>query len=142
MSDQFSTKERSEIMAKVHSSNTTPEIRVRNILTELGYTFSLDNNRLPGKPDIMLPDMNILIFVHGCFWHGCPTCRHAKVRPVQNADYWNKKLDRTLARDKENIGKLKNLGYKVLVIWECETKKKNFKLLKDKIFEFLELMRK
>ena len=133
MTDQFTAKERSGIMAKVHSSNTTPEIRVRSILTELGYTFSLNNNHLPGKPDIFLPDKNTLIFVNGCFWHGCPTCRHAKIRPVQNADYWNKKLDRTLARDKENIKKLEDLGYKVLVIWECETKKKNIDLLKDKI---------
>ena len=142
MPDKFSPDERSAIMAKVHSPNTTPEIRIRNILMEMGHTLSLNNNHLHGKPDIFLPDLNTLVFVHGCFWHGCPTCRHAKVRPVQNADYWNKKLDRTLARDKENIGKLKNLGYKVLVIWECETKKKNFMLLKDKIFEFLELMRK
>ena len=137
MPDQFDPKERSEIMAKVHSSNTTPEIRVQNILTELGYSFTLDNNHLPGKPDIFLPDFNTIIFVNGCFWHGCPTCRHAKVRPVQNADYWNKKLDRTLARDKENIQKLEGLGYKVLVIWECETKKKNSDLLKSMISDFI-----
>jgi len=137
MTDQFTIEERSSIMSKVHSSNTTPEIRVQNILTELGHVFSLDNNHLPGKPDIFLPDFNTLIFVHGCFWHGCPTCRHAKIRPVQNAAYWNKKLDRTLARDKENINKLEDLGYKVLVIWECETKKKNIELLKDRIHDFL-----
>jgi len=133
MPDQFNPKERSEIMAKVHSSNTTPEIRVRNILTELGYTFSLDNNHLHGKPDIFLPDLNTLIFVNGCFWHSCPTCRHAKIRPVKNADYWNKKLDRTISRDKENIRKLEDLGYKVLVIWECETKMKKLELLKKKL---------
>ena len=139
MTDQFTIEERSSIMSKVHSSNTTPEIRVQNILTELGHTFSLDNNHLPGKPDILLPDLNILIFVHGCFWHGCPICRHAKVRPVQNAEYWNKKLDRTLVRDKENFKKLEGLGYKVLIIWECETKKKNMALLKNRIIGILNI---
>ena len=124
MPDQFNHKERSEIMAKVHSTNTTPEIRVRKILEEMGYTFSLENQNLPGKPDIFLPDYNTVIFVNGCFWHGCPVCRHAKVRPKENAEYWNKKLDRTLERDKENITKLEELGYRVLVIWECEPKRK------------------
>jgi len=137
MPDQFDPKERSEIMSKIHSSNTTPEIRVQNILTELGYSFSLDNDHLPGKPDVFLPDFNTLIFVNGCFWHGCPTCKHAKIRPVQNSVYWNKKLDRTLARDKENIKKLEYLGYKVLIVWECETKKKNIELLKNRINVFL-----
>ena len=137
MPDQFDPKERSEIMAKVHSTGTIPEIHVRNILEEMGYNFLLDNKNLPGKPDIFLPDHNTVIFINGCFWHGCPTCRHAKIRPAQNAEYWNKKLDRTLERDKENIKKLKEMGYKVLIIWECETRKKKIDLLKEKIREFL-----
>jgi DNA mismatch endonuclease (patch repair protein) len=124
MPDQFGSKKRSEIMAKVHSVDTTPELCVRTILHDLGYIFSLQNQSLPGKPDIVLPEYNTVIFVNGCFWHGCPICRHAKIRPKKNADYWNKKLDRTLERDKENSIKLEELGYKVLVIWECETKKK------------------
>jgi len=133
MPDQFNHKERSEIMAKVHSTNTTPEIRVRKILEEMGYTFSLENQNLPGKPDIFLPDYNTVIFVNGCFWHGCPVCHHAKVWSKENAEYWNKKLDRTIERDKKNITKLEELGYRVLVIWECETKKKKVNLLKRKI---------
>jgi DNA mismatch endonuclease (patch repair protein) len=124
MPDQFDRKKRGEIMAKVHSTDTTPEIRIRGVLEEMGYTFFLQNNDLPGKPDILLPDYDTVIFVHGCFWHGCPVCRHAKIRPQENAEYWNKKLDRTLERDKENIKKLEKLEYKVLVIWECETTKK------------------
>ncbi|MDR2783154.1 MAG: very short patch repair endonuclease, partial [Treponema sp.] len=99
--------------------------------------FSLQNDDLPGKPDMFLPDYDTVVFVHGCFWHGCPVCRHAKIRPKENAEYWNKKLDRTIERDKENKIKLEELGYKVLVIWECETKKKKVDVLKDKIFEFL-----
>jgi len=124
-------------MAKVHSIDTTPEIRVHSVLEEMGYEFILQNNDLPGKPDILLPDYDTVVFVHGCFWHGCPVCRHAKIRPKKNAEYWNKKLDRTLERDRENLIKLEQLGYKVLIIWECETKKKKVQFLKDKIIDFL-----
>jgi DNA mismatch endonuclease (patch repair protein) len=137
MPDQFDQQKRSEIMAKVHSTDTTPEIRVRTVLEEMGYIFFLENNDLPGKPDMLLPDYNTVVFVHGCFWHGCPVCRHAKIRPKENAEYWDKKLDRTIERDKENKIKLEQLGYKVLIIWECETKKKKINMLKEKIFEFL-----
>jgi DNA mismatch endonuclease (patch repair protein) len=137
MPDQFDQQKRSEIMAKVRSTDTTPEIRVRSVLEEMGYSFFLQNNDLPGKPDMLLPDYDTVVFVHGCFWHGCPVCRHAKIRPKENAEYWNKKLDRTLKRDKENKIKLEQLGYKVLVIWECETKKRKINVLKEKIFEFL-----
>ena len=137
MPDQFDPQKRSEIMSKVHSSNTKPEKIVCGVLEEMGYSFSLQANELPGKPDIFLSDYDAVIFVHGCFWHGCPTCRHAKIRPKENSEYWNKKLDRTLERDKDNINKLKELGYKVLVIWECEIKKKKIEVLKNKIIEFL-----
>jgi DNA mismatch endonuclease (patch repair protein) len=137
MPDQFDQQKRSEIMAKVRSADTTPEIRVRTVLEEMGYIFFLENNDLPGKPDMLLPDYDTVVFVHGCFWHGCPVCRHAKIRPKENAEYWNKKLDRTIERDKENKMRLEQLGYKVLIIWECETKKKKINILKEKIFEFL-----
>jgi len=116
MPDKFDAKTRSEIMAKVHSTNTTPEVYVRALLTELGLSFQTDNQDIQGKPDIVLPEYNAVIFVHGCFWHGCPTCRHAKIRPATNIDYWNKKLDRTLQRDKENQLALEQAGWRVLVI--------------------------
>jgi len=137
MPDHFDYKKRSEIMAKVHSSNTTPEKYVCGILDDIGYNFTQQADDLPGKPDILLPDYNTVIFVNGCFWHGCPTCRRAKNRPKENVEYWNKKLDRTLERDKKNKLKLEELGYKVLVIWECETKKKNIDSLKNKIMSIL-----
>jgi DNA mismatch endonuclease (patch repair protein) len=136
MPDQFDTKTRSEIMAKVHSANTTPEMYVRNLLTELGFSFETQNQKIQGKPDIVLPEYNAVIFVHGCFWHGCPTCRHAKIRPQTNAEYWNKKLDRTLQRDKENKLALEQAGWQVLVIWECETRKKKWDSLVAKINAF------
>ena len=133
MADVFDAKKRSEIMSKVHSVDTTPEIRIRKLLHSLGYRFRLHIKDLPGNPDIVLPKYKTVIFVHGCFWHGCPTCRHAKIRPKENSDYWNKKLDRTLERDKKNVIELKKLGWIVIIIWECETKKKNMLLLKSKL---------
>jgi DNA mismatch endonuclease (patch repair protein) len=123
MSDMYSPQKRSEIMSKVHSANTTPEIRVRKLLHGMGYRFRLQRRDLPGNPDIVLPKYNTVIFVHGCFWHGCPTCRKAKIRPATNVDFWNDKLDRTLNRDILNKKALESLGWKVVVIWECETRK-------------------
>lgn len=125
MADKFTQDERSKIMAKVRSTDTTPEIIVRKLLHSLGYRFRLYRTDLPGKPDIVLPKYKTVIFVNGCFWHGCPTCRHAKIRPEHNSDYWAKKLDRNLQRDNENYSKLMNCGWKVIVVWECETKKMN-----------------
>jgi len=124
MPDMFAPEKRSEIMAKVHSANTTPEIRVRKLLHNMGYRFRLHRLDLPGNPDIILPKYKTVIFVHGCFWHGCPTCRHARIRPVANAEYWSKKLDRTIERDKKNVLALEQLGWRAMVIWECETKKR------------------
>jgi DNA mismatch endonuclease (patch repair protein) len=123
MADMFDPKKRSEIMSKVHSSNTTPEIKVRKLLHEMGYRFRLQRRDLPGNPDIVLSKYKTVIFVHGCFWHGCPTCKHAQIRPKTNSGYWNTKLDRTLKRDKEKKSALENMGWRVLTIWECETKK-------------------
>ena len=133
MPDMFDPKKRSEIMAKVHSANTTPEVRVRKLLHSMGYRFRLHRRDLPGNPDIVLPKFRTVIFVHGCFWHGCPTCRHARVRPVANAEYWEKKLDRTIERDKTNVEALEQRGWRVLVIWECETKKVGLLDLEDRM---------
>lgn len=133
MADKFTQEQRSQIMASVHSSNTSPEIRVRKLLHRLGYRFRLHRKDLPGKPDIVLPKYNAVIFVNGCFWHGCPICLHAQIRPKANADYWNKKLDRNMQRDQENYITLENRGWKVLVIWEHEVKKKNLPDLMNRL---------
>jgi DNA mismatch endonuclease (patch repair protein) len=137
MTDKFNPIKRSEIMSKIHSSDTTPEIIVRKLLFNMGYRYRLQRRDLPGNPDIVLKKYETVIFVNGCFWHGCPTCKHAKIRPQNNADYWNRKLERTIKRDKENILSLKKLGWRVLVIWECETKKRNLSNLTQKLSFFL-----
>ena len=133
----FDPKKRSEIMAKVHSANTAPEIRVRKLLHSMGYRFRLHRRDLPGNPDIVLPKYKTVIFVHGCFWHGCPTCRHASIRPVTNAEYWERKLNRTLERDKNNVAALEHMGWRVVIVWECETRKDSHAALTQRLFSTL-----
>jgi DNA mismatch endonuclease (patch repair protein) len=140
MVDMFTPEKRREIMSRVRSFNTTPEIYVRKMLYSMGYRFRLQRSDLPGKPDIVLPKYKTVIFVHGCFWHGCPTCRHAKIRPVNNAEYWDKKLSRTLERDKRNTLALEQMGWQVFVIWECETKKHTQDYLTTKIKNILKII--
>ena len=137
--DKFTEEKRSEIMSKVRSEDTKPEIKVRKLLHGMGYRFRLHRRDLPGKPDIVLPKYKTVVFVNGCFWHGCPTCRHASVRPKANADYWNRKLDRNLQRDRENYAKLTELGWRVVIVWECETKDKNIPQLRERLKEELTL---
>ena len=129
----FDSRKRSEIMAKVRSTNTTPEIRVRKLLHSMGYRFRLHRSDLPGNPDIVLPKYKTVIFVHGCFWHGCPTCRRANIRPITNAEYCEKKLNRTLERDRNNMVVLDQMGWHVMLIWECETRKNRLQELRDAI---------
>jgi DNA mismatch endonuclease (patch repair protein) len=124
MPDMFDPKKRSEIMARVRCADTVPEICVRKLLHSIGYRFRLHRRDLPGNPDIVLSKYKTVIFVHGCFWHGCPTCRCVKIRPVANAEYWATKLNRTIKRDKNNVTFLQPMGWRVLIVWECETRKK------------------
>ncbi|MEW5837438.1 MAG: DNA mismatch endonuclease Vsr [Pseudomonadota bacterium] len=121
MTDVFAPSQRSRIMARVKGKNTRPEIRVRSLLHRLGYRFRLHRKDLPGTPDIVLPGRRTVVFVHGCFWHQHPGCKQA-TRPVANAAYWNEKLDRNMARDARHIHALGALGWKTIIVWECELK--------------------
>jgi len=119
MADMYSKKKRSEIMAAVNSQDTRPEVRVRRVLHRMGYRFRLHKKDLPGRPDIVLPKWRIVVLVHGCFWHGHDCCEgHI---PKSNAAYWAPKLERNLQRDRENAESLRMLGWKIIVIWECQT---------------------
>ncbi len=121
MTDVFSTQERSAIMAKVKSGNTRPELVIRSMIHRMGYRFRLHRRDLPGSPDIVLPKLRKVIFVHGCFWHGHEGCPRS-ARPVQNAVFWDKKLSRNIQRDNANLSKLEELGWTCLIIWTCEMK--------------------
>lgn len=110
---------RRRIMRAVHSKNTGPERRVRSLLWRMGYRFRLHRQGLPGKPDIVLVGRRKIVFVHGCFWHRHPGCRKAKV-PKSRKSYWVPKLRRNRQRDQQSIDALGALGWKVLVVWQCE----------------------
>lgn len=110
-------------MAHVKSKNTVPEIKLRSMLHRLGYRFRLNRKDLPGKPDIVLSKYKSIIFVHGCFWHG-HDCSRGR-RPKTNEEFWNDKINGNIKRDQLNATKLKELGWQVLVVWECEIKKQD-----------------
>jgi DNA mismatch endonuclease (patch repair protein) len=122
MSDVFSKEKRSWIMSRVKGRDTKPERLVRSLAHRMGYRFRVHGLDLPGNPDIVLPRHGKVIFVHGCFWHGHKTCSRS-LRPKTNESFWNKKLDGNIQRDKRFHKALRRLGWKVLVVWECETQK-------------------
>lgn len=109
-------------MRAVRSENTKPELAVRRILHKLGYRFRLQRRDLPGRPDIVLPGRRLAIFVHGCFWHRHPDCRKATI-PKTRIDFWTAKFESNAARDERVERELVATGWKVLVVWECQTKK-------------------
>ena len=110
-------------MAAIRSGGTKPEMIVRRIAHGLGYRFRLHRKDLPGKPDLVFVSRRKIVFVHGCFWHLHPkaACLDARV-PKSNQDYWRPKLERNVARDKQNRRALARMGWKVLIVWDCETK--------------------
>ena len=125
VADIISKADRSALMAKVRSKNTKPEVLVRSILHRLGYRFRLHQGKLPGNPDIVLSKHRLAVFVNGCFWHQHVDCRKA-TRPTTNKDFWDRKLDQNVARDKMVRDKLAADRWKILDIWECELKKNEF----------------
>ncbi|MCD6525990.1 MAG: DNA mismatch endonuclease Vsr [Desulfuromonas sp.] len=133
--DVFSQEKRSQIMSHVSGKNTKPEIIVRSLLHRIGYRFRLHRKDLPGKPDIVLTKHKKVIFVHGCFWHSHTACKRAK-RPATNKEFWQRKLDKNVKRDKLAVTNLKKLGWDVLVIWTCEVN--DTEQLKNKLLLFLE----
>ncbi len=134
MADIVSRSKRTEIMSSVKQRHTKPEILVRKILHRHGFRFRLHNKKLPGTPDIVLPKHKAVIFVHGCFWHQHEGCRKSR-RPTSNVEFWNEKLDKNIARDDQKESELKNSGWKVLTIWDCEIKNEN--LLIEEVENFL-----
>jgi len=117
--DMFSAAQRSWIMRQVHSQHTKPELLVRSLVHRLGYRFRLYKRDLPGAPDLVFSSRAKVIFVHGCFWHGHP-CRRGARMPKANADYWRQKIARNKQRDQRHRRRLRQLGWGVLVLWECQ----------------------
>jgi DNA mismatch endonuclease, patch repair protein len=120
------------MMSRIGPKDTKPELVVRRGLHAAGIRFRLHRGDLPGRPDIVLPKHQVVIFVHGCFWHRHDGCANFRL-PKTNTKFWCHKIDRNAERDREAIVELKKLGWRVLVVWECETRKLPATNLIDKI---------
>ena len=108
-------------MSQIKGKNTKPEMLVRKYIFSKGFRYKLHDKKLPGKPDIVFPKIRTVIFVHGCFWHGHENCKYFVV-PKTNTEWWLSKINRNKQNDVENISKLKNEGWDIFTIFECELK--------------------
>ena len=133
MADTFSAEQRSWVMGRIRSRDTVPERIVRSMLHRIGFRFRLHRKDLPGKPDIVLPKHRAIVFVHGCYWHG-HGCKRGRP-PRSNQAYWSEKIAGNRARDDQHVYALKTLGWRPIVIWECELRDPDSVL--DKLRAFL-----
>lgn len=120
--DVHSKETRSYNMSRIKNKNTKPEEMVRKFLFSKGFRYRKNDKRLPGHPDIVLPKYKTVIFVNGCFWHGHGGCKYF-VWPKSNEEFWEEKITANTERDKRNIAALEQMGWNVLIIWECELKR-------------------
>lgn len=109
-------------MSQIHSSSTKPELKLRRALWSLGFRYRVNEKRLPGKPDIVLPKYRTVVFIHGCFWHGHKGCKYYTV-PKTNTEFWKAKVVRNQERDQEEWRQLEAKGWAVIIVWECQLKK-------------------
>ncbi len=125
MADVHDKATRSYNMSRIRNKDTKPEILVRKFLFANGFRYRLNEKKLPGKPDIVLPKYKTVIFVNGCFWHGHENCKYFKL-PATRTEWWKEKIEGNIKNDITKHALLREAGYKVMVIWECEVKNKSF----------------
>lgn len=135
--DTLTPEDRSEIMRRIRSKDTRPEMSVRRMVYRMGYRYRLHDRRLPGSPDLVFRSRNKIIFVHSCFWHRHPDphCRLARL-PKSHLDFWIPKLEGNRERDLRNLELLRRTGWTVLVVWECSLRHPD--AVAHEISEFLE----
>jgi len=138
MTDVHSKEVRSFNMSRIKSTDTKPELRIRRLLFSKGFRYRLHVKNLPGKPDIVLPKYKTIIFVNGCFWHGHDGCKYFKL-PKTRAEWWQSKIKENVNRDNKSLMQLKNLGWIVIVLWECELKKSNIDATLNTLLEVLSI---
>ena len=136
MTDVLTPQQRARCMANIRSKDTKPELVVRTLLRELGIRYRLNVRTLPGKPDITVGPRKLAIFVHGCFWHR-HSCRLGKATPATNTAFWASKFADNQRRDRATRKALKLLGWRVITVWECQTKPKRILALKARLRVFL-----
>ncbi|MEZ2336946.1 very short patch repair endonuclease [Mucilaginibacter sp. RCC_168] len=122
MTDVHSREIRSFNMSRIRSKDTSPELIVRKFLFSRGFRYKLHDKSLAGKPDIVLPKYKTVIFVHGCFWHGHEGCRYFVV-PKTRTEWWLNKINTNINKDAESVSRLREAGWKVLTLWECDLRK-------------------
>lgn len=132
MTDVHSKTVRSYNMSRIRNKDTKPEITVRKFLFSKGFRYRVNDKKLPGKPDIVLPKYKTVIFVNGCFWHGHENCKYFKL-PSTRTEWWKEKIEGNIKNDIKKHAQLRDAGFKVIVVWECEVKSKT---------TFLELLKK
>lgn len=131
---------RSKIMSKVGKKATEPEMKLRRALHKTGVRYRVNVRDLPGSPDLVFPKYRAVIFVHGCFWHRHEGCKYATM-PKDRFEFWNTKFEANIARDHRNVGELERLGWRVLVVWECELKPKNVPSFEDTLYAVVEWLK-
>jgi DNA mismatch endonuclease (patch repair protein) len=132
---RLSAEKRKAMMSSIHSFDTKPEMRVRSLLHRMGYRFRVHCKDLPGRPDIVLPRHKKVVFVNGCFWHGHDGCSKLRI-PTANRDYWESKIHGNVERDSRRLEQLRQLGWNVFVVWECETESP--KALQQSLLRFMD----
>jgi DNA mismatch endonuclease, patch repair protein len=122
MADVHDKATRSYNMSRIRSKNTKPELIVRSFLHKNGFRFRVHDRKLPGRPDIVLKKLKTVIFIHGCFWHTHKNCKYSFM-PSSRIDYWKPKLEYNNLKDRRDAKDLKKVGWRVLIVWECQLKK-------------------
>jgi DNA mismatch endonuclease (patch repair protein) len=134
MTDVHSKETRSYNMSRIRSKNTKPEMLVRKFLFANGFRYRLHDKKLPGRPDLVLHKYKTVIFIHGCFWHGHEGCRFFAV-PKTRMEWWLKKISTNINNDSVSVFKLRETGWKVLTIWECDLRKNTVNITLDNLLK-------
>ena len=135
MSDVLTQEQRHRNMAAIRSTSTKPELKLRHELWRQGFRYRVNDKRLPGKPDMVLPKYNTVIFIHGCFWHGHKECKNYSI-PQTNTLFWKEKITKNQVRDQEVWRLLEARGWSVIIVWECQLKKSVFtETINNVVFE-------
>lgn len=138
MADVLTIEQRRKCMAAITGKNTMPEIIVRKLIHAMGLRYRLYDRKLPGKPDLVFQRHRKVIFVHGCFWHR-HSCKYGQPIPKTRTDFWMKKFSDNVKRDKNVQSQIKNMGWQVMVVWECQTRTSAIHVLERKIARFFDL---
>lgn len=136
MTDTLTRQERSERMSRIRGKDSASETRLRRLIHGMGFRYRLHVKTLPGTPDLVFPARKAVIFMHGCFWHRHQDCRLARM-PKSRVAYWREKLEANKRRDDENVRRLNELGWRVLVVWECQMKEKDMNEVSNVVRRFL-----